>query len=180
MEFLNWGKQKMTKYFQYFVEGECERKLINELKGSNMILPGKVEVFNVLRDKISKQRLLVLKPKTNIILIYDIDVEKTEILKYNIDFLKKHNFKKIYHIQSLNNFEDELVFATSLKSINDMYHTASVDEFKTKFLHQNNLLAKLKNIHYTNCKMWSRVNKKEPFSVYSKEEDLNIIKKLKV
>ncbi len=142
-----------------------------------MILPGKVEVLNVVQDKISNQRLMVLNPKTNIILVYDIDVEQTEILKYNINLLKKHNFKNIYHIQSINNFEDELVYATSLKRINDMYHTVSVDEFKTKFVHQNDLLSKLKRINYDNSKMWSRVNTKEPFGVYSKKEDLTIIKK---
>ena len=87
----------MAKIFHYFVEGECEEKLINELKvpKADIILPGKVEVLNVVQDKISNQRLMVLNPKTNIILVYDIDVEQTEILKYNINLLKKHNFKNI-------------------------------------------------------------------------------------
>lgn len=40
-----------------------------------MVIPGKVEVLNVVGDKISKQRLMVLNPKTNIILVYDVDVE---------------------------------------------------------------------------------------------------------
>ena len=169
----------MAKIYHYFVEGECEEKLINVLKvpKANMILPGKVEVLNVVKEKISNQRLMVLNPKTNIILVYDIDIEQTEILKYNINLLKKHNFKNIYHIQSINNFEDELVYATSLKRINDMYNTVSVEEFKTKFVHQNDLLSKLKRINYDNSKMWSRVNTKEPFGVYSKKEDLTIIKK---
>lgn len=169
----------MSKIFHYFVEGECEEKLINELKvpKTDMILPGKVEVLNVVRDKISKQRLMVLSPKTNIILIYDIDVENTEILKYNINLLKKYNFKNIYHIQSINNFEDELVYSSSLKRINDMYNTICVEEFKTKFIHQNDLYSKLKKISYDNSKMWSRVNTKEPFNEYSKKEDLDIIKK---
>lgn len=169
----------MAKIFHYFVEGECEEKLINELKvpKANMVIPGKVEVLNVVRDKISKQRLMVLNPKTNIILVYDIDVENTDILNYNIELLNKYDFKNIYHIQSINNFEDELVYATSLKRINDMYHTVSVEEFKTKFVHQNDLLSKLKRINYDNSKMWSRVNTKEPFGVHSKKEYLTIIKK---
>lgn len=169
----------MTKIFHYFVEGECEEKLINELKvpKANLILPGKVEVLNVVNEKISKQRLMVLNPKTNIILIYDIDVGNTEILDYNIEMLRKYNFKNIYHIQSINNFEDELVYATSLKSINEMYNTVSIDEFKTKFIHQNDLFSKLKRIKYDNSKMWSRVNNKKPFKKYSHKEDLTIIKK---
>ena len=169
----------MSKLFHYFVEGECEKKLINELKvpKADLFLPGKVEVLNVVREKISKQRLMVLNPKTNIILIYDIDVENTEILSYNLEMLKKYNFKNVYQIQSINNFEDELVYATSLKKINEMYNTVSVDEFKTKFIHQNDLLSKLKKINYDNSKMWSRVNNKDPFNKYSCKEDLTIIKK---
>ena len=169
----------MSKLFHYFVEGECEKKLINELKvpKADLFLSGKVEVLNVVREKISKQRLMVLTPKTNIILIYDIDVENTEILSYNLEMLKKYNFKNVYHIQSINNFEDELVYATSLKKINEMYNTVSVDEFKTKFIHQNDLLSKLKKINYDNSKMWSRVNNKDPFNKYSCKEDLTIIKK---
>ncbi len=169
----------MTKIFQYFVEGECEKKLINELKvpKTNLFLPGKVDVINVVNEKISRQRLMVLNPKTIIVLIYDIDVENTKILDYNIDMLRKYKFNNIYHIQSINNFEDELVYATSLKSINDMYNTSDVDEFKTKFMHQNNLLSKLKSINYDNSKMWSKINKKVPFNKYSRKEDLTIIKK---
>ncbi len=169
----------MTKNFQYFVEGECEKKLINELKvpKNDLLLPGKVEVLNVVCEKISKQRLMVLKPNTNIILIYDVDVANTEILNYNIKMLKKYKFKNIYHIQSINNFEDELVYATSLKCINEMYNTVSTNEFKTRFIHQNNLISKLNSINYDNSKMWSRVNNKKPFNEYSHAEDLTIIKK---
>ncbi len=167
----------MAKIYHYFVEGECEKKLIDEFKipKVNLILPGKVDVLNVVYEKISNQRLMALNPKTNIILIYDIDVESTDILNYNIEMLKKY-FKNIYHIQSINNFEDELVYSTSLKKINDMYNTTSVDEFKTKFIHQNDLFSKLKKINYNNSKMWSRVNKKEPFNKYSRKVDLTIIK----
>lgn len=169
----------MTKIYHYFVEGECEKKFINELKvpKTDLILPGKVEVLNVVCEKISRQRLMVLNPKTNIILVYDIDVENTEILDYNLELLREFKFKNIYHIQSIHNFEEELVYATSLKTIHEMYQTVSIDEFKSKFIHQNNLFSKLKKMNYDNSKMWSRVNDEKPFSKYSRKKDLTIIKK---
>ena len=58
-----------------------------------------------------------------------------------------------------------------------MYQTVSIDEFKSKFIHQNNLFSKLKKMNYDNSKMWSRVNDEKPFSKYSRKKDLTIIKK---
>ena len=109
----------MTKIYHYFVEGECEKKFINELKvpKTDLILPGKVEVLNVVCEKISRQRLMVLNPKTNIILVYDIDVENTEILDYNLELLREFKFKNIYHIQSIHNFEEELVCNCQSKNV---------------------------------------------------------------
>ena len=76
----------MNRIYKYFVEGECEEKLINTLKQPpiNLLLPGKVEVFNFITKKITRQRISVLEPKTTIILVYDIDVEQTDILEYKI------------------------------------------------------------------------------------------------
>ncbi len=53
----------MIKIYQYFVEGECEEKLINALKISphNYLTPGKVTVFNFINKPISNSRIAVLK-----------------------------------------------------------------------------------------------------------------------
>lgn len=76
----------MSKIYQYFVEGECEEKIINSFKVApvNKVLSGKVEVFNFINNKISNQRIAVLKRNTIIILVYDIDVEKTQVFEENI------------------------------------------------------------------------------------------------
>ena len=152
----------MAKIIHYFVEGKCEKKLI--------------DVLNVINERISKQRLLVIKPNTHIILVYDTDVENTTILDENIEFLRKHNFKNIYHIQSIKNFEDELVYSTSLRNINQMYNTAGKEEFKNKFIHQTALYSKLKKIDFDCKKIWSRTNNDKPFDKYFKGEDLKFIK----
>ena len=102
-------------YYHYFVEGECEEKLINSYKVPpySYFKPGKVEVVNFIQKRISRQRLLSLNKKTIVILVYDIDVGKTDILEENIQKLIENEFK-VYHIQSIKNFEDEIVYSTNL------------------------------------------------------------------
>lgn len=90
----------MSKLYHYYVEGECEKRLIDELKkvGCEQLVSGKVEVLNVINQNITDNRLLALNKKTIMILIYDIDVINTSILENNLLKLKKHGFLNIVHI----------------------------------------------------------------------------------
>ena len=168
----------MNKIFHYYVEGECEQKLINELKkaGVQKLVSGKVEVLNVITERISDRRLLALKKKTVIILVYDIDKPKTEILEENIEKLKNNGFTNIIHIQSIRNFEDEIVFSTTIKKINELFNTQGVSDFKTSFISHKNIMSKLNSVNFNYKKLWSRVNYSEPFSKYSNVNDLSSIK----
>ncbi|MCQ2814971.1 MAG: hypothetical protein MJ227_01600 [Bacilli bacterium] len=60
----------MNSYIQYFVEGECEEKLIQESKKPPyfMFKSGKVEVFNIVSKELSIARILSIKKKTTIVL----------------------------------------------------------------------------------------------------------------
>lgn len=167
---------KFNRPIHYYVEGECEKKLIDALKGEkNGLLAGKVEVFNFVRDRFSELRIRTLKSKSIIILVYDIDVPMTSVLKQNIEMLTKHGFSSIHHIQSIKNFEDEIVFSTSLRRINDCFNTYSVNEFKSEFIAHKNILVKLKELEFDSEKLWSRRNTLKPFSLYSSEESLKFI-----
>lgn len=93
----------MSKYFQYFVEGKCEEKLINALKTPpcNYLISGRVDVFNVIQNKLSKQRILSIHPHAMIIIVYDIDVKDDSKLIENIKVLKlilefMNNLKLLY------------------------------------------------------------------------------------
>lgn len=56
-------------YYQYYVEGEDERKLLSVLKTEmECIVPGKIEVFNVVQEEITAIRLMQLKKGTTVIL----------------------------------------------------------------------------------------------------------------
>ena len=168
----------MSKIYHYYVEGECEQKLINELKkaGVQKLVSGKVEVLNVITEIISDIRLLALNKKTIIILVYDIDKPITEILERNIKKLKKYGFTNVVHIQSIKNFEDEIIFSTTIKKINDLFNTQGVSDFKNSFISHKNILNKLNTVNFDHEKIWSRVNYSAPFSKYSNSNDLNTIK----
>jgi len=58
-----------------------------------------------------------------------------------------------------------------------MYNTSSKEEFKEKFMHQSDILSKLKRYKFDSNKLWSRVVKKGLFSKYAKEESIKLIKK---
>ncbi|MCR5350801.1 MAG: hypothetical protein K6E20_07415 [Acholeplasmatales bacterium] len=168
----------MSKIYQYFVEGECEEKLINALKSRPIeyLTSGKVMVFNFTNKLITNQRIAVLNRDTTIILVYDIDVNKTEILDKNIEKLRKFGFTKIYHVQSIDNFEDEIVYSTNLKSINSLFGTVGTEELKKEFIHSSNIIKKLDSVDFNKDKLWSRTNTKEPFKKYSTKESLKIIR----
>ena len=84
--------RRNTRY-QYYVEGEDEKSIINALKqGLRKIESGKVEKFNVIQNKFTIARVRPLKSGTVVILVYDTDVENNNsILEYNINFLRKQS-----------------------------------------------------------------------------------------
>lgn len=50
------GKEK---YYQYFVEGEDEKKLVDVLKSDmKLIVSGKSQVFNVTQQKLMRLRVM--------------------------------------------------------------------------------------------------------------------------
>ncbi|MBO4666661.1 MAG: hypothetical protein J5666_00840 [Bacilli bacterium] len=169
---------KSNYIYHYYVEGECEEKLLNTYKVPPYLFfqSGKVEVFNFINKRITNQRLMTLKKRTIIILVYDIDIEKTEVLEENIKRLKECGFE-VYHVQSIKNFEDEIVYSTSLKNINEMYETTNKVTFKKRFLSQSDLDKRLEKVNFNHSLIWSRINTSKPFAIYSNQRGLDLIKK---
>lgn len=68
----------------YFVEGPCEEKLINALKiEPRLLTPGKVNVYNIIQNEIPRREVNMIKAGTIVVLVFDTDVEKTDILQKN-------------------------------------------------------------------------------------------------
>jgi len=59
----------------YYCEGEDDLKLVDTLKVSpSRILPGKSKKLNVVQTLIPKSILVGIKPGSNVVLVFDIDV----------------------------------------------------------------------------------------------------------
>ena len=74
-----------NRKYQYLVEGETEKKLITELKKEGgYILSGAVNHFNVVEHRLTNAMVANISSNTIVILVFDTDKGKTDILKDNI------------------------------------------------------------------------------------------------
>lgn len=75
----------MKELYQYFVEGADEKHLIEALKTNmRLIKPGKIQILNVVQERISDLKLRVIADGTILVFVFDTDVGATEILYENI------------------------------------------------------------------------------------------------
>ena len=135
--------------FQYYVEGESEKKLIEEFKKTrNMIISGNVNVVNVKQKELSNYLLANLSSNTVVILVFDTDTEDVRILKRNIETLKKcHNVREIWCVTQVRNLEEELIRATDVREIKDLIGCKSNSDFKRDWIREKRLVEKLS--HHT-------------------------------
>ena len=110
-------KKSATKYYQYFVEGEDEKKIINTLKSDMEISKaGKVQVVNCVQEKLSPLRLMNLKDGTAVVLVFDTDAGNLSVLQENIKLLQKQrNISEVICVMQVKNLEEELVRACNIK-----------------------------------------------------------------
>lgn len=146
----------MEKIYHYFVEGECEQKLINTLKAgpNSLIIPGKVTVFNVQIEHFTDLMIRTLKTGTILILVFDTDAPNSNILDSNIRKLKDSGFKTIWCIMQDKNLEDELIKSTNINKITELLNTKSKKEFKKALIKEKQLMTKLNDHGFDIEKMW--------------------------
>ncbi len=148
-----------TKYqkYHYYVEGENEKKLLSVLKTEmQLIIPGKIEVFNIITNKINISRIMRLSENTVVVLVFDTDVENTKILNENITFLKKQKIiKQVLCIPQVKKLEDEIMRSCSLKSLKELTSSKTEREFKVDFMKLTNLQNKLETYNFNISKLWS-------------------------
>lgn len=144
-------------YYHYFVEGPDDKKIVNTLKSElQLIVPGKVEQFNVVQEKLTKNRIMTLKSGTTVILVFDVDAGNADILMENIRFLRnqKKVVKNVICVTQIQNLEDELVRSCKIKSVLELTKSKSIKDFKRDILRINNLAAKLKECEFDMGQFW--------------------------
>ncbi|GAA6394315.1 hypothetical protein I4100191B2_17970 [Clostridiales bacterium] len=148
--------RKMNRVI-YFVEGECEAKLINALKEIPAVIrPGKVKIINVIQNLLSASQLVQIQPGTTVVLVFDTDVPKTDYLKENILQLRKKCTKvEVVFLAQVRNFEEELVRVTDVGRASELTHSRSSSDFKRDFCATTNT-RHLLNRHYLDLgKLWT-------------------------
>ena len=161
----------MAGLYYYFVEGECEKVLLKAFMhvedSEYYICPGKIEVLNVICDKISPAKARTLKKGSKVVFVFDIDIKKTDLLENNIDTIVKYSsidYSDILLVQSCKTLEDEIVYACKdIYDINKLLGTTSKEDFKKKLIKHKDIVSRLKNVGFQLDKMWSR----EPSAPFS-------------
>ena len=71
------------KRYHYFVEGECEKKLLKSFMyvDSDSFIEGKVEVFNFVNERISLAKARTIKKNTTVVIVTDTDVKNIDVLE---------------------------------------------------------------------------------------------------
>lgn len=155
----------MKKYnFQYYVEGDDEKHLINVLKTDlKMIRPGKVQKLNVINQKITDAMMRTYKDGTVVVLIFDTDTDDVDILNENIAKLNRCNaVSKVVTIPQVLNLEDEIVRSCNVRSALELLNSRTLREFKRDFINISNLDAKLTEHKFDINLFWNQ-NPREPY-----------------
>ena len=123
--------RKMNRVI-YFVEGECEAKLINALKEAPAVIrPGKIKIINVIQNVLSSSQLVQIQAGTTVVLVFDTDVPKTDCLQENIRQLRKKCTKvELVFLAQVRNFEEELVRCTDVERASELTHSRSNKDFQ--------------------------------------------------
>ena len=158
----------------YFVEGEHARKLIETIK-NKYLYSGKIKIINTIQNKVPNSILRTLERETVVVLVFDTDVEKIDILDENIKLIKNsNNVKDVICIPQIKNLEDELIYSTNINKIVDLLESKSKTNFKNDFNNCKNLMKKLEDKEFKISKLWSR----NAVDIYKKyKNDSEVIKK---
>lgn len=152
----------MKKYLNtYLVEGECEIKIIEELKLNNIIEPGKIKKINIVQKKLSNSDLREFNPleRKRFIIILNLKIgcnedEIKKIVLKNIKKLKSKKGKVIVIVQN-QNLKEELIKATNINSITEILNSKSEKEWEKDMLTTMNFFAYLKRVEFDMSKFWN-------------------------
>lgn len=149
--------------YQYYVEGKDEKKLLDVLKMDlNCIESGKVDIFNAIQQRFVVTHIRPLKENTIVVLVYDTDVENTDIFRQNVTFLNSQKaIKEVICIPQVKNLEDELRYSCRIKSIGELTHSGTVKDYKRDFIRCSNLAVRLNQCDFNISKFWSRIPENE-------------------
>lgn len=162
----------MSQYYHYFVEGKNEDAVLKALKTDlQLIVAGKVQVFNIVEKKIDTLRLMSLKQGTTVVLVYDTDTGNTSILQDNILTIKKHSsVKDVLCIPQVRNLEDELIRSCKIREIKELTGSKSDKKYKRDLIRQSDLSRALRRHGFNFSDFWNTMPKNS-FQKFGNDSD---------
>lgn len=142
----------------YFVEGSCEKTLIDALKEKPaLIAPGRTKVFNAISHELTRSMLITIQNGSTVVFVFDTDVEITEHLKNNIKLVSTFCAgAKVICLPQVLNLEDELVRCTDVSKVQELTGSKSIKDFKRDFCAMTNCRAVLTRHQLEVLKLWTR------------------------
>ncbi len=146
----------MKSNYLYFVEGECEKALIETLIQSFGILPPrKIKVLNICQKTFPPSLIFTLKPKTCIVFVFDTDAGNPDYVRETVKQISKSTTSvEIIVIPQCRNLEDELKRACHIREIRELTGSKTNSDFKRDFLKASNLEKRLKTCHFDFSRLW--------------------------
>ena len=142
----------------YFVEGSCEKVLIDALKEKpTLIVPGRTKVFNAISNELTRSMLVTIQSGTTVVFVFDTDVEITERLKKNIKLVSTYcTGAKVVCLPQVLNLEDELVRCTDVSKAMELTGSKTLKDFKRDFCAMTNCRAVLTRHQLDVLKLWTQ------------------------
>ena len=140
----------------YLVEGADEKNLVQTfIRDMRLIQPGKIHVLNVILNHITKLKVSTWGEAVRVIMVFDTDVEKTDVFEQNIALLKKlKNVQDILFIPQVYNLEDELKRSTNVKNVLEITNSSSLKGFKRDLSTDCQLDKHLQKVNFDFHKFW--------------------------
>ena len=147
----------------YFVEGKCEVTLLQALKENpQKILPGQIREFNLIQQVIPNSILMMIRPGTKVVFVFDTDVPVTQYLRSNINLVKKTCTKvEIIFLPQVRNLEDELERCTDVSRVSDLTQSASNKDLKRDFCSTKKCRSIVDSNNLDVSKLWMTTPPKE-------------------
>lgn len=166
------------KHYQYYVEGPDEKSLLTELKTKMcLIQPGKIQVLNVVQNKIRDTHLMQLKDDTIVVFVFDTDKDGGyTTLHNNIAFCERHRkVKQVLCVPQVRNLEDELVRSCNITDIINLLPSRSRSNFKTDFIKEKKLKEKLEGKNFDIHTIWNQTPDGEYENIPNDAEKIKIM-----
>ncbi len=115
------SKVKMMNKRLYIVEGEIEKRFLEQLRECNIIKPGRVKKWKMMHEKLTPRSDILTKRVDEIIAVIDIDCcDECHLNTFTLNIKELKKIGKVFVLVQNRNFEDELLKIFNFSTISNL------------------------------------------------------------